>query len=135
MANAVYPKAKETMLSALIDGATLAGGTLKAALVDLDDYTYSAAHEFYDDVSAAVIGTPQEVANATFVNGLLDGDNITFSAVTGDEFEALVFYIDTGTPSTSPLLAYFDTSVTGLPLTPNGGDILGTWNGSGILQF
>ena len=41
--------------------------------------------------------------------------------------EALVLWVDTGTPATSFLIAYFDT-VTGLPVTPNGGDIQIVWD-------
>jgi hypothetical protein len=53
-----------------------------------------------------------------------------FSAVTGDQSEALVIYKDTGSAATSPLIAYIDTA-TGLPVTPNGADVTVTWdNGS-----
>ena len=41
--------------------------------------------------------------------------------------EAIVIYVDTGTEATSPLIAYIDTA-TGLPITPNGGDIIVTWD-------
>ncbi len=134
MANAVYPKFKE----ALLDGLTnidLNDGTVKAALIDLADYTYSAAHDMWDDASAAVVGTPQTIANTTVTDGLFDGDNVTFSAVSGDACEAIIIYIDTGTPSTSRLVAFIDTGVTGLPVTPNGGDISISWSGSGIFQL
>ena len=47
--------------------------------------------------------------------------------MTGDPSEALVIYKDTGTESTSPLIMYIDTA-TGLPVTPNGGDITVTWD-------
>jgi hypothetical protein len=43
--------------------------------------------------------------------------------------------VDTGTAATSPLVAYIDTGVTGLPVTPNGGNITVTWNASGIFQL
>ena len=59
----------------------------------------------------------------------------TFSAVTGNSVEALVLYVDTGSASTSRLVAYIDSGVTGLPVTPNGGDITITWNASGIFQL
>lgn len=134
MANAVYPKYKQ----ALLDGDTnidVNDGTVKAALVDTGTYTYSALHDFYDDVSAAVIGTPQTIANTTVTDGLLDGDNVTFTAVSGNSVEAIVIYIDTGVAGTSRLVAYLDTGVTGLPVTPNGGDITITWNASGIVQL
>jgi len=55
--------------------------------------------------------------------------------VTGNTVEALVIYVDTGSAATSPLVAYIDTSVTGLPVTPNGGDITVTWNASGIFAL
>ena len=37
--------------------------------------------------------------------------------------------------ATSPLVAYIDTGVTGLPVTPNGGDIAVAWNASGIFAL
>lgn len=37
-------------------------------------------------------------------------------------------YIDTGVAGTLRLIAYIDTGVTGLPVTPNGGDINITWD-------
>lgn len=133
MANVVYPKYKE----ALLDGAAnsdVNDGTVKAALVDTGTYTYNAAHDFYDDVSG-VVGTPQTIANTTVTNGLFDGDNVTYTAVSGNSVEAIIIYIDTGSAATSRLVAYMDSGVTGLPLTPNGGDITITWNASGIFQL
>jgi hypothetical protein len=134
MANAIYPLYKQALLDASAD-IDLNDGTVKVALVDTDDYTYSASDEFYDDVSAAVVGTPQTIANTTVTSGTLDGDDVTFPTVSGDQCEALVIYIDTGTPGTSRLVAYIDTGVTGLPATPNGGDISLTWNVSGIFTL
>ena len=46
-----------------------------------------------------------------------------------------VIYIDTGVAGTSRLVAYIDTGVTNLPVTPNGGDITITWNASGIFAI
>jgi hypothetical protein len=133
MANTVYPKYMEAVIQAS-SGSSLAG-TLKAVLIDTADYTYSAAHDFYDDVSAGAVGTPQTIGSKTYTNGLLDGADVTYTAVTGDPCEAVIIFLDTGTPSTSRLVAYLDTGVTGLPVTPNGGDITITWNASGIIQF
>ena len=134
MANAVYPKYKELLLGTQTTS-SLTAGAVKVALVDTGTYTYSAAHDFYDDISG-VVGTPQTIGTVTVVNGLFDGDNVTFSAVSGATCEALVIYIDTaGAAGTDPLVAYIDTGVTGLPVTPNGGDITITWNASGIIQF
>ena len=130
MASVIYPKAKEALLQGTIN---MSSGTVKAALIDTGTYTYSAAHDFYNDVSG-VVGTPQTIGTKTFTNGLFDGDNVTFSAVSGATVEAIIIYIDSGVSGTSPLIAYIDSG-TGLPVTPNGGDIVTTWNGSGIFQL
>lgn len=133
MANAVYPLYKQ----ALLDGDSdidIDDGTVKVALIDTGTYTYSAAHDFHADLSG-IVGTPQAIANTTVANGLFDGDNVTFTAVSGATVEALVIYIDTGVSGTSRLVAYIDTGVTGLPVTPNGGDITITWDAAGIVQL
>lgn len=133
MANAIYPLYKQSLLDGDSD-IDLDDGTVKVSLIDTGTYTYSATDQFYDDLSGEV-GTAQTIGSTTVANGLFDGDNVTFSAVSGNTVEALVIWIDTGTPGTSRLVAYIDTSVTGLPVTPNGGDITVTWNGSGIFQL
>lgn len=133
MANAIYPLYKQALLDASAN-TDINDLTVKVALIDTGTYTYNSAHEFYSSVSG-VVGTPQTIANTTVTNGLFDGDNVTFTAVTGNSAEALLIYIDTGTASTSRLVAWIDTSVTGLPVTPNGGDITITWNASGIFQL
>lgn len=130
MASAIYPKAKESALQGALNMST---GTVKAALVDTGTYTYSAAHQFLTSLTG-VVGTAQAVGTKTFTNGLFSGGNVTFTAVTGASAEAIVLYIDTGTAATSQLIAFIDTA-TGLPVTPNGGDITITWSGSGIFQL
>jgi carbohydrate-selective porin OprB len=133
MANALYPKFKESALQA---GVNLSSGSVKALLVDLADYTYSASHQYLSDVAVAGrVATSGALTTKTFTNGLFDADNASFTAVTGDQSEALIIFVDTGSAATSPLVAFFDTGVTGLPVTPNGGDINITWNASGIFQL
>lgn len=119
MANAIYPKAKEQMLQG---GINLSTSNVRVALVDLGTYTYSAAHEFFSSVSG-VVGTPQLLNSKTFVNGVFDAADVTFPATTGATAEAIIIYIDTGTAATSRLILFQDVGVTGLPVTPNGGDI------------
>jgi len=133
MANAIYPKYKEALLDAAAN-VDINDGTVKVALVDTGTYTYNSAHEFLTDLSG-VVGTAQTIGNTTVTNGVFDGDNVTYTAVTGNSVEALVIYVDTGTAGTSRLVAYIDTSVTGLPVTPNGGDITINWNASGIFAL
>ncbi len=134
MANAVYPKWKEALLQFTANN-NLSAGTVKVALIDTGTYTYSAAHQFYSSASTAAVGTPQTIGSKTFTNGVFDGADVTYNAVTGSSVEALIIYVDTGVAATSPLVAYIDTSVTGLPVTPNGGDIAITWNASGIFAL
>lgn len=133
MANAIYPKYKEAILQSAANS-NMSSGTVKVALIDTGTYTYSAAHEFYSSVTG-VVGTPQTIGTKAFTNGIFDGQDVTFTAVTGSSVEALIIYIDTGTAGTSRLIAFIDTSVTGLPVTPNGGDIGITWNASGIFAL
>jgi hypothetical protein len=134
MANALYPKWKEQLLQFTANN-NLSAGTVKVALIDTGTYTYNSANQFYSSVSSAAVGTPQTIGSKTFTNGVFDGADVTFTAVTGSSVEALVLYVDTGSAATSPLVAYIDTSVTGLPVTPNGGDITITWNASGIFAL
>jgi hypothetical protein len=141
MANAIYPQYKQKLLANEYNLGTansntnLVGSVVKCALVDTGTYTYNAADSFYNDVSG-VVGTPIEIANTkTVTNGTFDGADITFSSVTGATVEALVIYIEESTNDSSPLVAYIDTGVTGLPVTPNGGDITVQWNASGIFTI
>ena len=132
MANALYPKWKEAISQNTANSALT--GTVKVALVDTATYTYSATHEFLSSLSG-VVGTAQTIGTKTYTNGVFDGADVTFTAVSGATVEALVIYIDTGVAGTSRLVAYIDTGVTNLPVTPNGGDIAITWNASGIFAL
>ncbi len=132
MANALYPKWKEAIVQATSNSSL--GGTVKIALVDTGTYTYSASHEFLSSLSG-VVGTAQTLATKTFTNGVFDAADVTFTAVSGASVEALVIYVDTGSSATSRLVAYIDTGQTGLPVTPNGGDITVTFNASGIFAL
>lgn len=133
MANAIYPKYKE----ALLNGSTntnMSAGTVKVALVDTGTYTYSSAHEFQTSLTG-VVGTAQTLGTKTFTNGTFDAADPTFTAVSGATVEALVVYIDTGSTATSRLIAYIDTGVTGLPVTPNGGNIGVTFDAAGVFTL
>jgi len=137
MANAIYPKYKEAVLGGAANSALTGSGNtgLFAALVDTGTYTYSAAHEFYSSL-AGVVGTDQEVLTPTLTNGVVDGTDVTFPSVTGNSVEAIVLYRkNAGANTTWRLVAYIDSSVTGLPVTPNGGNIGITWNASGIFAL
>jgi activator of HSP90 ATPase len=138
MANAIYPKYKQSLLAgdanSDLDNDTTTDGVY-VALVDTGTYTYSSAHQYYSDLSG-IVGTDQRITSPTVTSGTLDGGDVTFSSVSGNTVEALVIYRkNSGANTTWRLVAYIDTSVTGLPVTPNGGDINITWNASGIFTI
>lgn len=123
MANALYAKTKAQMLQGTVD---LLTDDIRCILVDLADYTFDAAHEFLSDVpSGARVATSGSLTGkgVTASTAGFTSDFKTFSAVTGDQAEALILYIHTGTEGTSRLLSFHDTGVSGLPVTPDGRDI------------
>lgn len=123
MANAVYDKGREAFLGADIDWLA---DNIKMVLVR--SYTPSTStHDFLDDVTGGgggtIVATSSNFASKTATNGVADAADITFSAVAaGAACNHLVIYKDTGVAGTSALICVIDTA-TGLPVTPNGGDI------------
>lgn len=126
MSNALYDAGREGILDRTVD---MTAATVKVALVK--GYTFSAAHKFLSDLTGAggtVVGTAVALASKTYAAGVLDAADVVFSAVpTDSSTAALVIYNDTGTSTTSRLVAFVDTA-TGLPVTPNGGDIDVAWD-------
>jgi hypothetical protein len=126
MANALYDKGRQRFLEGSFNWLT---DTVKALMVDTGAYTPNlSVHEFLSDVSAgARITTPVTLTSKATTGGAADAADVTFTSVSGASIEAIVIYKDTGVEATSPLIAYIDTA-TGLPITPNGGDIIVTWD-------
>lgn len=126
MASALYTSFKALLLNADID---LAADDIRAIIVDTADYTFSAAHDFLDDVAAGSrVAVSSALGSKTTTGGVFDAADVTFNAVTGDSVEAIVLYKHTGSDATSDLIAYID----GVSVTPNGGNITIQWNASGI---
>lgn len=125
MANAIYPKFKETILQGGIDMST---ADIRSILIDLTDYTYSSTHQFLSSVPA---GAREEVSAAmttkTFTDGVFDADDVTFSGTAGDDVDAIIIYRHTGSDATADLIAYIDTGITGSPATL-GGDVTIRWD-------
>ena len=126
MANALYNKGREGFLDGSIDWDT---DDIRVILIDVADYTVDlATHDNLDDVPGdARVATSGALTSKTVTDGVADAADVVLTAVTGDPCEALVIYKHTGTESTSRLIAYID-SATGLPVTPNGGDITIQWD-------
>lgn len=126
MANTLYDYCRQRFLEAQINWMT---DTVKVILVSTSAYTpQTAVHQYLADipVSARIAGPVTLTAKAT-TGGAADAADCTFTSVSGATINAIVIYKDTGTEATSPLIAYIDTA-TGLPITPNGGDIIVTWD-------
>ena len=126
MANTLYDYCRQRFLEAQINWMT---DTVKVILVSTSAYTpQTAVHQYLADipVSARIAGPVTLTAKAT-TGGAADAADCTFTSVSGATINAIVIYKDTGTEATSPLIAYIDTAI-GLPITPNGGDIIVTWD-------
>ena len=134
MANTIYNK----FYQGLGDGEFDFGvDTIKIALVTsayTPDFT-DTGDEFESDLGAAVLDE-MALTGLAWVDRILDATDITitFPDNNGGIGIALVLYKDTGTPSTSRLIAYFNT-LTGLPYTQDGNDDSITFNVNGILKL
>lgn len=126
MANALYDKGREGFLDGSIDWDT---DNIKVLLVDSADYTPNlSTHQFHSDITGAgIVATSGNLSGKTVTNGIADASDVTFTAVSGDQFEYIIIYKDTGVSATSRLIALIDTA-TGMPATPSGGDIIVQWD-------
>lgn len=126
MANALFDKGRQRFLEGSFNWLT---DTIKAYLIDTAAYTVNlSVHEYLSDVAGASrIAGPVTLTSKATTGGAADAADITFTSVSGPSIEAIILVKDTGVEATSPLIAYIDTA-TGLPITPNGGDIIVTWD-------
>lgn len=132
MANALYAKFKEALLGG---GLNLPSDSIKVVGVTASYTPNMATDQYLTALGANTVGTAQTLTSKTVTGGTFDCANPVFPAVaSGPAMQALVYYKDTGTASTSPLIAYVDTG-TNLPITPNGGDIDVTINASGVFSL
>lgn len=126
MATQLYGKAKESLLTSQINWMT---DDIRCSLVDIINYTVNIdVDQFYSDINpVAIVAESSALTNKSVTVGAADADDVEYLAISGPSAEAIVIWKDTGTPSTSNLIAYIDIA-SGLPITPNGGDITITWD-------
>lgn len=139
MANALYVAFRNGVLGSHATRVDLDADTLKLALIDHGTDTPNVTtDDFYNDISAGLVGALSSALTSktigTVAAGTFDADNVTLTAVSGNSVESVNLIKDTGSAATSDLIAYWDTG-TGLPVTPNGGDITVTFNASGLFTF
>lgn len=127
MATQLYPSFRQLLgLGTAPDLATI---TIGAALV-LNTYTPTFATDaFLSDVTSGKIAASVDLASVTLTLGTLNAASPSdFGTVSGSTpINAIVLYKDTGTLSTSTLIAYIDNAG-GFPFTPTGGDVQITWD-------
>ena len=130
MANALYNTFKQGLGLKQFD---LDADVIKATLIDSADYTFNPAHTTYatDVPAAAKVKESGDIAGTWSAAGVLDSADFTFTSVTGDQAEALILWDSTN----GKLIAYYDTGMSGMPVTPNGGNILVTVHSSGWLSL
>lgn len=141
MANAVYPKALEGLISGLID---LDTASIKASFVR--GYTYSSSHTFVSDVTGAggtINGTSAALSSVSVTSGTFDAADTTVSTTANaTDHGILVFQSSAVTggadvaASAQRVIAWYDTG-TGLPIQPGTGSTPITWdNGTNkIIKF
>jgi len=126
MANALYDYGREGFLAADIDWD---GDDIRLIFVDEADDAIDLANDqdLADRAAASRVAVSGAFASKTVTAGVADAADVTVSTVTGDEFESVDIYQHTGVEATSRLICNIDTA-TGLPTTPNGGDITVQWD-------
>lgn len=131
--NAHYNPFKQQLLdnSTALD---LDSDIIKATLIDSADYTFSASHDEYsggstDVPTAAKVAESAQLTGVTCTNGAFDTADFSWTSVTGDQSEAIILWDDSIT--NDRLMTFFDTGLTGMPVTPSGGNINFTVHGSG----
>jgi hypothetical protein len=135
MTTVVYPITKAAILGADVD---LLADTIKVILVDAD-YTYSAAHDFLNDVAAgARIGSAVTLTNKAVTLGVFTADDPTFTAVAaGDTVTGIIVYQHTGNEATSRLIAYTNrkADTTAISVATSNGNITLSWPSGRVLKI
>lgn len=128
MANAKYTTFTQDLMTETFH---MTSDGIKAALIDAADYSFSAAHDEYanDVAGAAKVAVSSALGSPTVTAGVFDTADFTWTAVTGDQSENIILFDDDTT--NDRLISFYDTGMTGMPVTPNGGDINVQVNGSG----
>jgi hypothetical protein len=133
MANKLYDKGRQKFLDGEISWSS---DVIKCDLIDTGHYTVNLANdEFLEDVSSeARVSASGALSGKTTTAGEAGAASVTFSGVVGSTCSALIVYQDTGYESTSSLIAYIDTA-TGLPIEPDGADIIINWSSGKVFNL
>lgn len=135
MANSLFDWARQGFLS----GAILwDANSIKVLLVtggyspNLNSTVYRASA--FAAGAGVIWSSTVALSSTTVASGVADALDHTLTTVTGNSASAMVIYQDTGASATSRLIAFIDTA-TGLPVTPNGGDITIQWDNTAATKI
>lgn len=143
MASKFYNNHLESAMNAMYAGGSVPSGTVKAALMTTS-YTFDETDAFFSDLTGEASGTGytsggQAIDGLTVTqNDAADGADLdftdeVFSNITVTNVNAYVLYYDTGTPSTSELIAYVE--FTGDPQSITSGDFTIQPPAAGALRY
>lgn len=130
MVNALYDKARESFLMGDLDWETQ---NFKVVGVDATYTPNIATHQYLSDITG-VVCTSSNLSSKSWTAGVADAADVTFPTVTGATIVRWIVYQDTGTSSTSRLVAMYDTA-SGLPTIPDGTNITVTWDNGASRMF
>lgn len=114
----IYPITRE----AAVTGAFTWGGTIKVALMAAG-YVPDFTNQYLSDLPPGMIlATSGALTTLATSNGYCTADTVNFGILnTGQTAGSVVFYFDSGTPSSSQLIVFIDTpDCPGLPVVLNG---------------
>ena len=132
MANSMYAKGREAFLEGSIAALS---DTLKINLTSSSYTPNLSTDQFLNIISGgAIIAAGVTLTSVTGAAGTLSAANTVFTSVSGSAASYVVLYKDTGSSSTSPLIGLIDTA-TGLPVTPNGGNITVAWAAGAVFTL
>jgi hypothetical protein len=103
-----------------------AGSTIKCALIDSGVTVPNlATHTTMSDLRTAVVGTDGAMTLLDPTAGVVDANDVTFSAVTGNSVEGIVIYHEVSASDANRFLLAWEEFTA---VTPNGGDITIQWD-------
>lgn len=149
MANGLYNAFRNGVLGGYTAQFDWDANTIRVAFVDTGVHTVDLVNDdFFDDFEAdsaeypaGTYNTAGQTLDSKTVGslgvGVADAADELFSSFSNGSIsvEALILWKELTDSASSPLICWFDSTITGMPFTPSGGDVTISWNGSGIFSF
>lgn len=126
MANALYGKGRQAFAAGLVNWVT---DEIDVVFIDTANYTVAIdTHEFLSDIpSNARVGSVP-LLNKTNVLGILDGDDVTLSGLSGAPTVEAIAIVQRGADDASSRLLVYGDVATGLPTAANSPAISVVWS-------